>query len=333
VDHGKYTVRPDSKIECVVSSAAFYRRTIKEKAMLKEAEPLVSIITLNYNQTQVTCEFLESTRHLHYNNYEIIVCDMASDLDPTPFITGKYPKTKLLLSKQNLGFAGGNNWGIQHASGDYIFIVNNDTEVTPDLINHLLKPFNEDNSIGVTCPKIKFFSQPNIIQYAGFNAMNRFTGRTSTVGEMQEDRGQYNVSGYTHGAHGCAMMVRRQVIETVGKFPEKFFLYYEEWDWSARIQKAGFRIWYAAEAEIYHKESMSVGKKNPLKVYYHTRNRILYMRRNTDLFHMIIFVLFFVFFAVPKSMLKYLIKGQFKQLKYFMRGVAWNLYSSSSSPV
>lgn len=102
--------------------------------MLKGPEPFVSIITLNYNQTQTSCEFLASTRKLEYSNYEILVCDMASDVDPTPFIlSGNYPKTKLLISKKNLGFAGGNNWGMRSATGDFIFIVNNDTEVTPGL--------------------------------------------------------------------------------------------------------------------------------------------------------------------------------------------------------
>jgi GT2 family glycosyltransferase len=301
---------------------------------MEGTEPLVSVITLNYNQAKVTCEFLESTRNLHYTNYEIIVCDMASDEDPTPYILqGNYPKTTLLLNKKNLGFAGGNNWGMQHAKGDYIFIVNNDTEVTPDLINRLLAPFSEDSSIGVTCPKIKYYHHPDVIQYAGFNAMNTFTGRTSTIGEGETDRGQYNRSGYTEGAHGCAMMVKREVIEQTGRFPEKFFLYYEEWDWSARILRAGFKIWYAADAEIYHKESMSVGKKNPMKVYYHTRNRILFMRRNTDLLHFLVFIGFFTFLTIPKSVFTYLVHKQYAHLKHFLRGIAWNFHSSSSSPV
>lgn len=246
-----------------------------------EEQPLISIITLNYNQTDVTCEFLESTRQLHYRNYEILVCDMASDVDPSDKIpAGRYPNTRLLLSPENLGFAGGNNWGMQQAKGDFIFIVNNDTEITPDLLDRLLEPFYQDPAIGVTCPKIKFFHHPELIQYAGFNPMNTLTGRTTSVGIMEVDNGQHDVSGPTSGAHGCAMLVKREVIEKVGRFPEKFFLYYEEWDWSARILKAGFKIWYTAPAVIYHKESVSVGKTNPMKTYYHTRNRILYMRRN-----------------------------------------------------
>ena len=302
--------------------------------MLTGAEPLISIVTLNYNQTSVTCEFLESSRKLNYTNYEILVCDMASDVDPTPMIAaGNYPKTTLLLAGKNLGFAGGNNWGMRQAKGDYIFIVNNDTELTPDLLTLLLEPFYNDAGIGVTSPKIKYFFQPDTIQYAGFNPMNPLTGRTSTVGDLEKDNGQYDTPGTTHGAHGCAMMVKREVIDKTGMFPEVFFLYYEEWDWSARIHKAGYKIWYTANATIYHKESMSVGKKNPMKVYYHTRNRILYMRRNTKWYQQIIFYVFFIFFVMPKAVITYLVAGQFKHLQNFLSGVAWNLYSPSDSPV
>jgi GT2 family glycosyltransferase len=200
-------------------------------------KPLISVVTLNYNQAGVTKEFLESFREISYPHYEILVCDMASAEDVTMKITIEdYPHARLLLSKENLGFAGGNNWGIAQANGDFIFIVNNDTEVTPDLLDKLIQPFFDHANIGVTCPKIRFWDQPGIIQYAGFNPMNHFTGRTSTIGEREPDNGQFNTPGPTHGAHGCAMLVKKEVIERVGMFPQKFFLYYEEWDWSARIQ-------------------------------------------------------------------------------------------------
>ena len=262
------------------------------------------------------------------------ICDMASEKDPSDqILAGNFPNTRLLLSAENLGFAGGNNWGIRQAKGDFIFIVNNDTEVTPDLLEKLIKPFLQNEKIGVTCPKIKFFYQPHVIQYAGFNPMNTFTGRTTIIGEMQEDKGQYNVPGPTSGAHGCAMMVSRDVIDKVGMFPEKFFLYYEEWDWSARIMKAGYTIWYTADAEIFHKESVSVGRTNPMKVYYHTRNRILYMRRNVNVFQMTVFTVFFGLFTFPRSLIGYLARRQTKQLKYFLKGVFWNFYSSRYSKV
>jgi GT2 family glycosyltransferase len=302
--------------------------------MNKGGSPLVSVITLNYNQTDITCDFLESTRSLLYPNYEILVCDMASEVDPTQQITqGNYPHTRVLRSKKNLGFAGGNNWGMRQANGEYFFIVNNDTEVTPDLLDKLIKPFNEQSDIGVTCPKIKYYSNPSIIQYAGFNPMNVYTGRTTSIGLMEEDRGQYDQSRVTSAAHGCAMMVKKEILDRVGMFAEKFFLYYEEWDWSARIVRANYKIWYTADAEIYHKESLTVGKTNPIKVYYHTRNRILYMRRNSNIFQFAVFTLVFTFFVMPKTMTTFFFRKEFLQLRYFMKGILWNLRSTSHSTI
>jgi GT2 family glycosyltransferase len=302
--------------------------------MQKDNTPLVSIITLNWNTTSITCDFLESTRKLNYKKYEILVCDMNSDIDPTDQINkNNYPNTKVLRSNKNLGFSGGNNWGIRQAKGDYIFIVNNDTEVTPELLDQLLAPFRKDPQIGVTCPKIRFFNNPNIIQYAGFKPMNILTGRTAAAGSLEEDKGQHDVSGYTAGAHGCAMMVKREVIEKTGMFPENFFLYYEEWDWSYRIIKAGYRIYYQASALIYHKESMTVGKQNPMKVYYLTRNRILFMRRNTKLHQFIFFISFFTFLTVPKSIIGYISKKQFKFMKSFFRGTVDGITISKYSLV
>ena len=222
---------------------------------------------------------------------------------------------------------------MRQARGEYLFIVNNDTELTPDILEKLLRPFKEDPAIGVTCPKIKYYSSPNIIQYAGFNPMNVYTGRTTSIGLMEEDKGQYNISRPTSAAHGCAMMVKRELVDHIGMFAEKFFLYYEEWDWSARITRAHYKIWFTADAEIYHKESLTVGKSNPIKVYYHTRNRILYMRRNSNLFQFTIFSLVFIFFVMPKTVIVFSLRKEFKQLRYFIKGILWNFGSTSSSPI
>jgi len=297
-------------------------------------QPLISIVTLTWNQTDVTCQFLESTRHLTYKNYEILVCDMGSEIDPTERINAaNYPNTRVLRSEKNLGFTGGNNWGMRQAKGDYVFIVNNDTEVTPELLDVLLQPFFEDPTIGVTCPKIRFYQKPDTIQYAGFNRINVFTGRTTAVGSLEVDNGQCDVSGYTHGAHGCAMLVSREIINKVGMFPENFFIYYEEWDWSARILKAGYHIYYQAKGLIYHKESITMGKKSAIKVYYHTRNRILYMRRNTAWYQFAVFITFFILVAAPKATITYLLKRQFEHLRSFIKGTTWNLTVSKYSPV
>jgi GT2 family glycosyltransferase len=248
-------------------------------------------------------------------------------------LPGNYLHTSLYLSKTNLGFAGGNNWGMTFAKGDYVLIINNDTEVTPDLIEMLLIPFQIDTRTGVACPKINYFTDKRKIQYAGFSRMNHATGRTKTIGNREIDQGQFDELKLTWGAHGAAMMVKKEVIEKVGKFHEKFFLYYEEWDWATRILRAGYKIFFQGLATVYHKESMSVGKLNPMKEYYLTRNRILYMRRNSHGLRLVAFTAFFTLFTIPKTTLEYLVKGNFAFLNAFLRGIRDNLKMLSCSPV
>lgn len=301
---------------------------------MKNPYPLVSIITLNYNQAGVTAEFLASCRKLTYPNYEILVCDMQSKEDPRPVLEpALYDRARLYMSEMNRGFAGGNNWGMQFAGGAYVLLLNNDTEVSPGLIEQLLIPFEADPATGVVCPQINYFDPRHKIQYAGFSKMNPFTGRTASIGHGEDDRGQYHGWRETCGAHGAAMMVKKAVIEKTGRFPEKFFLYYEEWDWSARILRAGYKIYVQGDTRVYHKESMSVGKMNPMKEYYLTRNRILYMRRNSRGLKFLAFAAFFVFFTFPKTTLKHIAGGNTAFLKAFMKGIKDNFTMSSYSTV
>lgn len=292
---------------------------------MKKQTPLISIIILNYNQLQVTCEFIESARQLSYPNYEIIMVDNASVQDPTLTIRSRYPEVRLIRNSENLGFTGGNNVGINAAKGDYFLIINNDTEVVPDLIDRMLEPFFADPTVGVVSPKIRYYSHPSIIQYAGFTEVNPFTGRNRPIGGNEVDNGQCDVPGYTAYAHGAAMMVKREVVTKVGVLPDIFFIYYEELDWSAHIRRAGYKVFYQPTALIYHKESVTMGKESPMKAYFHNRNRILFMRRNTTGFQFIFFIMFFIIAVVPKNIIRYSWKGQFEHLKNFIRGFVWNI--------
>lgn len=296
--------------------------------------PLVSIITLHFNQFQATREFLDSSRSLTYMNYEIILCDMDSEFNPENELKArKYKNLKYFRSPSNLGFAGGNNWGLTKAGGEFVLFINNDTILSPDIIQTLLKPMLDNPVIAGVSPKIRYFDQPEIIQYAGFTKMNMITGRAFSIGQGETDHGQYNDSRPTSAVHGCVMMVRRSVIENVGMFPEKFFLYYEEWDWSSRAIKAGYSLWYEGKGLIQHKESLSIGKRNPLKTYYLTRNRILFMRRNATEPQFLLFLLYFSVIFLTKALFGYLLMGRFKELALLVQAVIWNVRNTNFSPV
>lgn len=299
--------------------------TIPEKKfLLVKAKPLISIITLNWNQTEITCQFLESTRHLHYKNYEILVCDMGSAADPTGRIAaGNFPNTRILKREAYTGSS--INWAIQEAKGDFILLINNHIEVTENILDDLLAPFLTNHALGVTCPKICSFHKKNIIQYAGYNALNRVTGRNSIVGNKKEDKGQYDTPLYTHGAYSGAMMIRKSVIQHPGMLPQHFFTYFDDSDMSARILKKGYKILYQPKAVVYNKNPLLSSPKSAIHVYYTTRNRILFMRRNSNLLQFSIFLSFFTFCTVPATIIKFSVKRQFMHLQSFFKGIWWNI--------
>ncbi len=289
-----------------------------------KTQPLVSIITINYNQAQATYELLQSIKKVTYSNYEVIVVDNASKENPKPLINALFPEVTVILSEENLGFAGGNNLGIAAAKGKYLFFVNNDTELTENVMEQLLAMFEEVPNLGMVSPKICYYDEPNRIQYVGFTRINPYTARNTTIGEHEIDEGQYSQPVPTPYAHGAAMMVKREVIENVGLMAETFFLYYEELDWCERIRKEGYEIYVEPNALIYHKESLSVGKLSALKTYYITRNRILFMRRHASNLQWLAFVLFMVLFTIPKNLISYTLKRDFKHIKAFVKGILWN---------
>lgn len=287
--------------------------------------PSVSVVTLNWNTTELTCAFLHSIISQNtYKNLEVIVVDNGSAQDPSSAFHSVYPQVKVILNDRNLGFAGGNNAGIKIAGGDFIFIVNNDTEFTPCLIEGLLDIFARYTDAGMVCPKFHYYFEKGTIEYAGYRSVNIFTGRNGMIGCREKDQGQYNEIRVTNYAHGGAMMLSRKVIDEVGLMPEEFFLYYEEFDWSEKMKRKGYKVYYQPGSLIYHKESMTAGKSSALKTFYLTRNRILFMRRNMPIHTLIIFMAYFIFFTIPKNTFVFLFKGQKQHLRSFWKGIMWH---------
>lgn len=287
-------------------------------------QPLVSIITVNYNGLLHTQAFLAAMQKVSYPSIEIIVVDNASKEDAA-ILKVTYPEIILLKSEMNLGFAGGNNLGIQRAKGDYILLLNNDTEPAPGFLEPLVELMLSRPQIGAVTAKLLYYDDPSRVQFAGGTGINLYTGRGFAIGYGALDGTEYCQNYQTKAIHGAACMFSRAVLEKVGNMSTLFFLYYEETDYYERIHKAGFEVWFCGMSKVLHKESMSTGKQSPLKIYYLTRNRLLFLRRNTSGLKKLVAVLFYWFVAIPKGLFLYAFKFQFVLAFAMLKGACWNL--------
>lgn len=290
--------------------------------------PRVSIVTVNYNGLAYTRALLQTLEKLTYPNVEVIVVDNASPREDASVLQTEFPWIRYVANPLNEGFAGGNNRGFEIATGDYYLMLNNDTEVPPGFLEPLVARFQSDPKIGVVCPKLLYFEQPDIIQYAGYTPIHPITGRGHGIGYLEKDKGQYNQACVTARAHGAAMMVSKVAFNKVGPMFEDYFLYYEEMDYNASITRAGFTTWYEPGSYVFHKESMSVGADSPMKTYYLSRNRLLYVRRQTPMPWLPLAVSYHLLVAVPKATLQLMLHGKWQHLKAYWRGLWWHWTSN-----
>ena len=227
----------------------------------------------------------------------------------------------MIRSKNNLGFAGGNNLGINTAKGKYLFLINNDTIFKDFNIQALFDRIESSPNIGIVCPKIRFIWGTNPIQFAGYTPLSKITVRNQAIGYGEEDKGQYNTAHPTPYAHGAAMLILRDAIDKVGFMPEDYFLYYEELDWSMMFTRAGYEIWYEPVCTIYHKESQSTGQTSPLRTYYITRNRLLLVKRNWHGINKYLAYCYLTCIVAPRDLFRYAFKGRFDLSKAVCKGL------------
>ncbi len=285
----------------------------------------VSIITVNFNQPEVTLELLSSLKKNYQDEIEVIVVDNASEVNSEAAFKKIIPGLLFIRSEINLGFAGGNNLGIKSASGDYIFLLNNDTEIPVGCLETMIDEFKANPHIGLLSPLILYHHDKNMIQYAGYTPMNYVMCRNSQIGQYEKNRGQYNDLSYETGfCHGAAVMCRRSDLFKAGLMEENYFLYYEELDWCEKFRRMGKTINFTGKTFIYHKESISVGKESAIKTFFLTRNRMLFIRRNTSLRNTLLFSFYFTFIACPKTIFVHLRNKRGDLAKWVLKALIWN---------
>lgn len=286
---------------------------------------MVSIITINYNGWEDTCELIASLKQFETHPYEVIVVDNASKGDDVLKLREKYPDITVVQSKENKGFAGGNNLGFKYAKGDYILFLNNDMVLKASMLKPMVDSLN-NRYLGGVSPCIAYLFKPDAIQYYGYKDMTSITLKHTTEPFNPSCRERFLHPEETEVLHGGAMMVRRDVIEKVGLMTENYFLFYEEFDWSRRIREAGYKLFYQPSSIVYHKESMTIKPQTPLREYYLSRARMIYARRNCRGIDKPLACLYQLFLAVPKKTISYLLKNRFDLSKSVCKGAISGLF-------
>jgi len=243
--------------------------------------PQVTIIVLNWNGLNDTLDCLESLGQLDYQNYEAVVVDNGSVDGSVLVIRERFPGVTIIENGENLGYAGGNNVGLRYAmaqGADYALLLNNDTVVDPAFLRILVDAVEAEPAVGIAGPTICYHERPDVIWSAG-GSIDWQRGSTRMVGLDERDEGQFGAEPRTVDfVTGCAILVRRTVMEQVGLLDERFFAYYEETEWCVRVARAGYKILHVPLAQIWHKISPSAQADSPLVHYYMTRNRLLFLK-------------------------------------------------------
>jgi GT2 family glycosyltransferase len=246
--------------------------------MLDNKHPKVFLIILNYNGKSDTINCLNSILAADIKNAQIVVVDNASSDGSVKAVKDTFPNIHLIKNQENLGYAGGNNVGIQYAykqNADYIFILNNDIKVASNFLEEILKLAKEKPNGGIFGSAIYQYDNPNKLEHLGgyYN---------SSICEFISNKTLSDKAQKVDYVCGCAILIKREVIEKVGLFEPKFFLLWEESDFCFRAQKKGFEIWVQPLSKIWHKISASFKDGKPQMQYFWWRNRLFWISRNLN---------------------------------------------------
>lgn len=274
-----------------------------------------TIVLVNWRRAEDTCICIESLLNTQGVQFECVVCENGSgdgsDVTIRKYLAGKFievqrinfdkttvldyfastdnnerPLITLVLNSFNGGFARGNNIALDCAysidQADFVWFLNNDTEVLPDSLIHLVNRVAGDQTIGICGSTLIYAFDRKTVQALGGAQYGNFTGYVNEVGKGLEwpvDIDQFAIEKKLDYVSGASMLVSRKFLNTVGRMSEDYFLYYEEIDWALRAKKAGFKIGYAKSSIVFHKEGAALGsggsKSRSLTAeYFGVKNRI-----------------------------------------------------------
>ena len=267
----------------------------------------IGLVTITYNSEEFLRPFLNCVIKQTYSNFILYVIDNAS-VDGTLFILENESETRLKVIKNagNLGVAKANNQGIRRAmldGCDQVLIINNDVEFESSLIEKLIK-IQIENKCSLVSPKMMYYHNPNHIWYAGSWFIKKKGYLPLHRGMMELDKGQYDRTINVEYAPTCCLLAKKEVFQDIGLMDEKYFVYFDDTDFSFRVWKDGrHKIIYYPHIDFYHKVGgLTKSFENYKKKIYrgnfflqqNTKNHIYFLKKIGGVFsYLFIFWLFF----------------------------------------
>lgn len=237
----------------------------------------LSVVIVNWERPYDTLACVQSIRDSLQTTKSILVVDNGSMDGSIDILRSSYPNLHIISLPKNLGFAAGYNVGIQAAlesKATHLLLLNNDTIVEPSTIPELISC-----STDISVPKILYLPRKERIWAAGAY-WRKFSGTVKMRGNGKFDRGQYEESINLEYATACALMIHREVIETIGFFDEHLINYFEDYDFCYRARQAGFSIQYEPRAVVYHRDATSLDRTPGLRWWFIARNTVIFLDKH-----------------------------------------------------
>jgi len=258
---------------------------------------LVSIVIPSLHRPDLTRDCLESvaSQDLHPDFWEAIIVE--NEAREGSFLGDPLPlNTRRILLSQNLGTTGSINWGVSASTSKFVLLLNNDVELGPHFLKHLISAL-EDENCGFATGKLLQANNPRLLDGAGDALIQ--AGGAYRLGHDDEDLGQFEQQRTILAGCGAATLVRRNAFDEAGGLDEDFFAYVDDVDLGLRLRMLGYAGIYVPQAIAYHVGSATLGsRRHPLVIELLTRNQILLVLKNypaTILIKLLLRIVFFQF--------------------------------------
>ncbi|HNT23470.1 MAG TPA: glycosyltransferase family 2 protein [Anaerolineales bacterium] len=290
--------------------------------------PYVIVLILNWNNPQDTIVCLESVTKSDYPNFSVVVIDNGSTDNSVTMLRQSFPNLDIQELHSNFGYAEGNNIGMRYAlskRADYLLILNNDTWVAQDMLNELVKYAVAHPAAGMVGPKVLCGMGKDIL-FASGSFINWHKGEIMHRGMFQvEDQPSLSNPEDVDFIIGCGVLVSKALVTSVGMLDARYYLNFEDVEWSIRAKREGFAVVYVPKAKMWHKVSASLGLASPMNTYYMTRNALLFFGSQSSGVWKIISILS-ILVRTLRTVAAWTFKQEYKTKDYNGRRIA-NLYA------